>query len=280
MSGSLRPYQPHRPHHPLRLHHRVRRPHTKRRRLWHHHRPRRQPLVTEVQERQGRPDHALGSRHQFPIPTPTSRPTEITAGANGTLGSPKPSATRSPGSRHRSRSLSSRCRHPAVSPTKSSRLPMATFGSPNRCSSKIGRITPAGVQSPSSRPPPELSLRIATGPDGDLWYTTYYNNTLVKLSPAGVVLAQIAVPTPNADPRRSLPAPMVGSGSLSKGWRDRPAHCNDPRPGHRERKRLWNAQHLGEFRRSRLAYNDSHRASGPQPRSASDQITPNGPEPR
>jgi hypothetical protein len=45
------------------------------------------------------------------------------------------------------------------------------------------------------------------GPDGNLWYSTYYNNTLVRLSPAGVVLGQYTLPAPNDDPSAIVTGP-------------------------------------------------------------------------
>jgi virginiamycin B lyase len=108
-----------------------------------------------------RPDRAIV---EYPVPTPDSRPTEVTVGPDGHVWFTERGTAAAPGS-------------------------------------KVGNVDPSTgivtdyVVRTGSRP-----LGIVAGPDGNLWFTEQAGNNVGRISTAGVLLAEYAMPHANSQP--------------------------------------------------------------------------------
>lgn len=72
----------------------------------------------------------------------------------------------------------------------------------------IGRMTPAGAVTRFSNPnPSSFSYGITAGPDGNLWFAVNNRSTIGRITPAGVYLAELAIPTAAAAPQKIISSP-------------------------------------------------------------------------
>ena len=76
---------------------------------------------------------------------------------------------------------------------------------------RIGRITPAGTVVKFSIPDPthagSFSYGITAGPDGNLWFAVNNRSTIGRITPAGVYLTELAIPTAAAAPQKIISSP-------------------------------------------------------------------------
>jgi streptogramin lyase len=65
---------------------------------------------------------------------------------------------------------------------------------------KIGRITPAGVITEFAIPTPDSGPRaLATGPDGNVWFSEFRASRIGRITPAGSI-TEFELPRPNSGP--------------------------------------------------------------------------------
>jgi streptogramin lyase len=97
---------------------------------------------------------------EFATPTPSSQPTDITAGPDGNL----------------------------------------WFTQQAAAANRIGRITPAGVITEFPLASTGSPTFITAGPDGNIWFTKANNNNIFRMSTDGVVTGTFPIPTAGSAP--------------------------------------------------------------------------------
>jgi streptogramin lyase len=71
----------------------------------------------------------------------------------------------------------------------------------------IARVTTSGVITEHLLPRGANLVGIAPGPDGNIWFTRFDNNTIDRMSPDGAVTGQYPIPTPDSGPAAIVPGP-------------------------------------------------------------------------
>ena len=86
--------------------------------------------------------------------------------------------------------------------SRSRRAPTATSGSPSTAATRSVRSTRRPTSSPSSPFPRPSSdpFSIATGPDGNLWFTEYAANQIGTINPVTHGISEFAIPTATSAP--------------------------------------------------------------------------------
>jgi virginiamycin B lyase len=100
----------------------------------------------------------------------------------------------------------------------------------NGTGSGIGRITPGGAI--TDFPGPGSPGGITAGPDGALWFTEIGGNNIGRMTTAGMITKEFAIPTAGAAAHRITTGPDGNLWFAEAGQRQDRAH-HDQRCGHR-----------------------------------------------
>jgi virginiamycin B lyase len=143
---------------------------------------------------------------EFPIPTPDSRPARITAGPDGNLWFTE-SQTSPPANKIGRITVDGTITEFPVSTASSEpwgitgpNLSGGTLFFTERAASKVGQMDMTGqvlMELPTPTPASE-PVRIAFGPDGNLWVTEFSGNNIARLSAGG--FTEFPVPTAGSQP--------------------------------------------------------------------------------
>jgi virginiamycin B lyase len=154
---------------------------------------------------------------EFPIPTASSKPADITAGPDGALW-----FTENAGNQIGRITTAGVITDEFPIPTTNSQ-PLGITAGPDGAlwftegaASKIGRITTAGVIT-NEFPIPTVDSKpefITAGPDGALWFTEQSANKIGRITTAGVITNEFPIPTANSQPRGITTGRTARYGSL------------------------------------------------------------------
>ena len=150
----------------------------------------------------------LGTIQEFPVPTASSTPNGITAGADGNLWFTEYTSNKI--GRITPAGVITEFTVPTANsaPRQIAAGPDGNLWFTEFSANQIGRITPSGSITEFPIPTSNSGPRgIVAGPDGDIWFTEFNAGKIAKLNPTTGVVTEYTIATVNSGPRGIEPGP-------------------------------------------------------------------------